>query len=58
MTVGGVSDERVMQLLKMPLSEQEEAILALLTKVNRLEHDYQNLLEENKRLKWSLTEHD
>lgn len=54
----GALESKTLELMKMPLSEQEEAILALMKQVNRLEHDYQNLLEENKRLKWSLTEHD
>lgn len=56
--VDTVSDERVMELLSLPLSEQEEAILDLLKKVNRLEYENENLREDNKRLKWSLTEHD
>ena len=54
----GALESKTLELMKMPLSEQEEAILALMKKINRLEHDYQNLLEENKRLRWSLTEHD
>lgn len=56
--VDGVSDERVMELMNLPLNEQEEAILTLLKKLNRLEYEYENLKEENKRLKWSLQEHD
>lgn len=56
--VDGVSDDRVMELLALPLSEQEEAILELLKQVNRLEYENENLREDNKRLKWSLTEHD
>lgn len=47
-----------MNHLKMPLSDQEEAVLQLLQKVNRLEHENAELKEEIKRLKWSLTEHD
>lgn len=54
----GVSRNKTLELLKMPLSEQEEAILQLLKKVNHLEHENFILREDNKRLKWSLTEHD
>lgn len=56
--VDGVSDARVMELLAMPLSDQEEAILGLLKKINRLEHENLELREDVKRLKWSMTEHD
>lgn len=56
--VDGVSDDRVMHLLAMPLSEQEEAILELLKKVGRLEYENENLREEVKRLKWSIVEQD
>lgn len=56
--VDGVSDARVMELLNLPLSDQEEAILELLKRVNRLEHENENLREDNKRLRWSMTEHD
>lgn len=52
----GVSDERRMELI--PLSDREEAILELLKKVNRLEYENEQLKEENKRLKWSMLEHD
>ena len=47
-----------MEKLKIPLNEREEAILELMRKVNHLEHENQNLKEEIKRLKWSMTEHD
>lgn len=47
-----------MHHLKMPLSDQEEAVLQLLQKVNRLEHENAELKEQIKQLKWSLTEHD
>lgn len=56
--VGGVSDERVMELLAMPLSEREETILKLLTTVTRLEYENEILRDEIKRLKWSLLEQD
>lgn len=52
--VDGVSDDRMME----PLSEKEEAVLELLKKVNRLEYENENLREEVKRLKWSMTEQD
>jgi prefoldin subunit 5 len=42
----------------IPLSEKDEAILELMRKVNQLEHENQNLKDEIKRLRWSLTEHD
>jgi hypothetical protein len=42
----------------MPLTEQEEAILQLLIKINKLEYENQNLIEDNKRLRWSMMEHD
>jgi prefoldin subunit 5 len=42
----------------IPLSEKDEAILELMKKVNQLEHENQNLKDEIKRLRWSLTEHD
>ena len=53
----GVSGKQ-MEKLKIPLNEREEAILELMRKVNHLEHENQNLKDEIKRLKWSLTEHD
>lgn len=54
----GVSDERMMVQMELPLNESDEAILHLLKKVSNLEYQNQELKEENKRLKWSLTEHD
>lgn len=42
----------------IPLSEKDEAILELMKQVNRLEHENQNLKEELKQLRWTLTEHD
>jgi regulator of replication initiation timing len=47
-----------MDHLQIPLSDTEEAVLALMKQVQRLEHENEELKEENKRLKWSLTEHD
>jgi len=58
MTDDGVSRKKMLELLAMPLTEQEEAILQLMKDVNRLEHENFILREDNKRLKWSLTEHD
>jgi hypothetical protein len=52
--VDGVSDERTME----PLSDKEEAVLELLKKVTRLEYENENLRDEIKRLKWSMTEQD
>ena len=54
----GVSNERMMVQMELPLNESDEAILHLLKKVSNLEYQNQELKEENKRLKWSLTEHD
>lgn len=42
----------------IPLSEKDEAILELMKQVNHLEHENENLKDEIKRLRWSLTEHD
>ena len=47
-----------MEHLQTPLSDTEEAVLELLKQVQRLETENQNLKEEIKRLRWSLTEHD
>jgi hypothetical protein len=58
MTDDGVSRKKMMQLLAMPLTEQEEAVLALMKQINALEHENFLLKEDNKRLLWSLTEHD
>ena len=54
----GALENKTLELLKMPLSEQEEAILGLLKRVNSLQYENENLREEVKRLKWSMTEHD
>lgn len=58
MTDDGVSRKKMLELLAMPLTEQEEAILQLMKDVNRLEHENFILREDVKRLKWSLAEHD
>ena len=52
----GASESKTME--HIPLSDQEEAILELLKKVNRLENENSTLREEVKRLRWSMTEHD
>ena len=54
----GALEKRSLELMKMPLNEQEEAILQLMKDVNRLEHENFILREDVKRLKWSLAEHD
>ena len=54
----GVLEKKKLELLTMPLSEQEEAILSLMKQVNRLEYENTNLREDIKRLQWTLTEHD
>lgn len=47
-----------MEQLHIPLSDKEEAILELMQKINRLEHENAELKQEVKELRWSLTEHD
>lgn len=54
----GALEKRTLEMMKMPLSEQEETILELLRKVNRLEYENGNLRDEIKQLKWSIVEHD
>jgi len=54
----GHYERKTMELLQMPLSEQEEAILSLMKQVHKLEHENLTLKEENKMLRWTLTEHD
>lgn len=54
----GILEKRTLILMQMPLSEQEEAILALMKKVNHLEYENENLRDEVKRLRWTLQEHD
>lgn len=47
-----------MNNLQTPLSDTEEAVLQLLQQVNKLKDENEELRDEIKRLKWSLTEHD
>ncbi len=54
----GHYEKKTMELLQMPLSDQEEAILSLMKQINKLEHENLTLKEENKMLRWTLTEHD
>lgn len=54
----GHYERKTMELLKMPLSEQEEALVSLLQKIHKLEVENENLKEEIKMLRWTLTEHD
>lgn len=58
MTDLGVLERKTTELLSMPLSDQEEAILSLLRKVHRLEGENLELRETIKRMSWSLEEHD
>ena len=54
----GVLEKQTLELLKMPLSEQEETILALLKRVNQLEHERDELKERLARLIWTMEEQD
>jgi hypothetical protein len=54
----GVLEKKKLELLMMPLSEQEEAILQLLKRINHLEHENFVLKEENRQLRWTLSEQD
>ena len=54
----GLLEKKKMELLAMPLTEQEEAILALLKRISKLEHENTLLKEEIRQLYWSMTEHD
>jgi cell division protein FtsB len=47
-----------MEHLKIPLNDTEEAVYQLLQQMNKLKDENQELKEEIKRLRWSLTEHD
>ena len=47
-----------MEHLKIPLNDAEEAVYQLLQQVNKLKDENDELKEEIKRLKWTLTEHD
>jgi peptidoglycan hydrolase CwlO-like protein len=57
MVVGHLGEKK-MEHLKMPLSDAEEAVLELLKQVERLKTENQDLKDEIKRLKWSITEQD
>jgi regulator of replication initiation timing len=47
-----------MQQLELKLDDIEEAVLALMVRINRLEHENENLRQENKELRWRLVEQD
>jgi len=47
-----------MTQLELKLDDIEEAVLALMIRINRLEHENQNLRQENKELRWRLIEQD
>jgi hypothetical protein len=44
--------------LDLRLSETEEAVLALMIRISQLEHENNNLRQDNKELQWRLTEQD
>jgi regulator of replication initiation timing len=44
--------------LDLHLNETEEAVLALMIRVNQLEHENQTLRHDNKELRWRLIEQD
>jgi cell division septum initiation protein DivIVA len=50
--------KKKMEQLQIPLSDTEEAVYQLLQKVVRLENENNELKEEIKQLRWSLTEQD
>lgn len=56
--MGAGASERRMVQMELQLTDTEEAVLELMRRVSKLETENENLREENKRLKWSLTEHD
>jgi hypothetical protein len=47
-----------MTQLELKLDDIEEAVLALMIRINRLEHENENLRQENKELRWRLIEQD
>jgi hypothetical protein len=47
-----------MTQLELKLDDIEEAVLALMIRINQLEHDNENLRQENKELRWRLIEQD
>lgn len=54
----GVLEKKTMELMQMPLNEQEEAILFLMKRNMRLENEIIELKERLARLLWSMEEHD
>lgn len=44
--------------LDLRLNETEEAVLALMIRISQLEHENNNLRQDNKELRWRLTEQD
>lgn len=47
-----------MEQLELKLDDIEQAVLALMVRINTLEYDNENLRNENKELRWRLTEQD
>lgn len=47
-----------MQQLELKLDDIEEAVLALMVRINNLEHENETLRQENKELRWRLIEQD
>ena len=47
-----------MQQLELKLDDIEEAVLSLMIRINRIEHENENLRQENKELRWRLIEQD
>ena len=44
--------------LDLRLNDTEEAVLALMIRISQLEHENTNLRQDNKELRWRLTEQD
>lgn len=47
-----------MKQLELKLDDIEEAVLALMIRINQLEHENETLRQENKELRWRLIEQD
>lgn len=47
-----------MEQLELKLDDIEEAVLALMVRINNLEHENETLRQENKELRWRLIEQD
>lgn len=47
-----------MEQLELKLNDIEEAVLALMVRINTLEHENTLLKQENKELRWRLIEQD